>query len=466
MSGWDNSAWRFLEAIDALLANDLLFDLGDKIPTPPPEHGGRPRHYPAYAVFLYNALLSVYRSSRRVETELAYAAIWAYIRTEVRRRFPARPDMWLPEMPMQRHHYDYMRDRYLVDDGIWAEVAALFRLVAAEQAAKIKLCRPDGPGSLTHPDLSRVLYADGKVVTPLFKTKPGARKLDKRTGELRQLRCDPTSKLHVTGSGEEAWGNKFVLVAARLPGTHGRMILDLDWVENAGGEARVATDAIKRVAKCLPGAQAVLYDGALRGTHIQELLTEAGVLPIAPVHALSGGRRARKERVEKEVAVETRLLPSGGTLHLYARAGQLGYRELTESGDRVFEPIPLAKITKTERKSDGTWRWYGEYLLPDALGGGTIRLRLDRTEEDDIRGFNRTEHLRPIPPGSTDYDRLYPRRSDMESINRFLDDTMWLSRAHSVGGRRQRVDVLGFALMVNSLALHRARGVAPPAIAA
>jgi hypothetical protein len=244
------------------------------------------------------------------------------------------------------------------------------------------------------------------------------------------------------------------------------VILDLDWVENTGGEAQVAVDAIKRVAARLPGAQAVLYDGALRGTHIQGLLIEAGILPIAPVHALTGGRRVRKERVEREVLVETRRLASGRTLALYSRAWQLGYLEFTESGDGVFEPIRLAKITRAKRKAGGTWRWYGEYELPEALGGGTIRLRLDRTDEDDVTGSNRTEHLRPIPPGSSVYDRLYPRRSDMESINRFLDDTMWLSRAHSVGGRRQRVDMLGFALMVNSLALHRARGVAPPAISA
>jgi hypothetical protein len=79
------------------------------------------------------------------------------------------------------------------------------------------------------------------------------------------------------------------------------------------------------------------------------------------------------------------------------------------------------------------------------------------TDEDRARGFNRTEHLRAIPPSSADYSRLYPRRSDSEAINRYLDDTLWLTRAHSVGGPRQLVDLLGFALLVNAVALHRAR---------
>ncbi|HEX7165416.1 MAG TPA: hypothetical protein VF230_00415 [Acidimicrobiales bacterium] len=55
-------------------------------------------------------------------------------------------------------------------------------------------------------------------------------------------------------------------------------------------------------------------------------------------------------------------------------------------------------------------------------------------------------------------------RDTLESINRWLDDSMWLGRAHSVGARRQLVDLLGFALAVNSMALHRARHRADPPI--
>jgi hypothetical protein len=74
-------------------------------------------------------------------------------------------------------------------------------------------------------------------------------------------------------------------------------------------------------------------------------------------------------------------------------------------------------------------------------------------------GFNRTENVRPIPQSDPDFRRLYGRRNDAESINRHLVDTMWLGRAHSVGHVRQHVNLLGFALMVNGLALleHRHR---------
>ena len=54
---------------------------------------------------------------------------------------------------------------------------------------------------------------------------------------------------------------------------------------------------------------------------------------------------------------------------------------------------------------------------------------------------------------------FYVRRNDVESINRAIDDHMWQSRAHSVSHARQHLNLIGYALMVNSLALleHRQR---------
>ncbi|MGH9282617.1 MAG: hypothetical protein ACRD0S_06740, partial [Acidimicrobiales bacterium] len=49
--------------------------------------------------------------------------------------------------------------------------------------------------------------------------------------------------------------------------------------------------------------------------------------------------------------------------------------------------------------------------------GGIVRVRLDTTDADIVCKFNRTEHLRAIPTDDEDWARLYPRRSDAESIN-------------------------------------------------
>ena len=64
----------------------------------------------------------------------------------------------------------------------------------------------------------------------------------------------------------------------------------------------------------------------------------------------------------------------------------------------------------------------GVYPVPDAAGGGTIRVRLDTTDEDRRRKFDRAEHLSPaVPPSDPDYQRLHPSSADAESINRALD---------------------------------------------
>ena len=62
---------------------------------------------PAYADILYAALVSVYTSTRKVETEFSHPANWANLRRLVRRRFPDDPSKHLPERPMRRHHFVY-----------------------------------------------------------------------------------------------------------------------------------------------------------------------------------------------------------------------------------------------------------------------------------------------------------------------------------------------------------------------
>lgn len=89
----------------------------------------------------------------------------------------------------------------------------------------------------------------------------------------------------------------------------------------------------------------------------------------------------------------------------------------------------------------------------DRLSHAISPVRLHGNERDAARGFNRTENVRPIPPSDADFPSLYARRNDAESINRGVDDSMYLRRAHSFGHARQHVNLLGYALLVNSLAL-------------
>src|SRR5687768_11455714 len=96
------------------------------------------------------------------------------------------------------------------------------------------------------------------------------------------------------GSSEPVWGTRWVMMLARGDTPHTRMILDVAWVQRQGTEAEVAMESIARVRPLTPGAQAVVYDMALRGTHKQVLLHEHGLLPIIRVPAKRAARETPK----------------------------------------------------------------------------------------------------------------------------------------------------------------------------
>jgi hypothetical protein len=176
-------------------------------------------------------------------------------------------------------------------------------------------------------------------------------------------------------------------------------------------------------------------------------------------------RRAQGRRVEKSVHAEDKKirLINGRerVLSLFARGGAIVMCELTDVGEPDFIELKRIRTHRTQGKT-GLFRWYNDYLLPKGVGGGVVTIRLHGDEEDAARKFNRTENVRVIPPSDPDFKALYARRNDAESINRCIDDSMWLSRAHSVGHARQRLNLIGYALMVNSLALLENRQRAAP----
>jgi hypothetical protein len=291
--------------------------------------------------------------------------------------------------------------------------------------------------------------------------------VDRTTGEVLPVRYDPDASSHVEGDGNMVWGSKYVIASTRSE--HDRVILDVAHVpseKGMGGEAAAAMDCFERLAPLAPGVQPVAYDMALRGTHIDRLMRDLGWLAITRVPAAQNRSNRKGERtgpyVEKERLIEVRhvRLPDGEhrIINLYARAGALGTGEVNEVGDRALVPLQRTKTLRRGNKKGG-FRFYNQYKLPPEFGGAEITVRLTGNEEDEHKNLNRAENLRAIPPSDPDFARLYARRNDAESINRAIEDSLYLGRAHSVGHLGQLADLIGFALVVNSLTLarHRAR---------
>jgi len=114
----------------------------------------------------------------------------------------------------------------------------------------------------------------------------------------------------------------------------------------------------------------------------------------------------------------------------------------------------------------GADRWYNDDRLPERLGARVVTVRLHSNDEDRQRKFNRAENVLQIPPGDPDFETLYKRRNDAESINRHLDDTLWVRRAHSVGAPCQLLNLITSAMGVNAMSMHVHRHVLAPPLAA
>jgi hypothetical protein len=69
------------------------------------------------------------------------------------------------------------------------------------------------------------------------------------------------------------------------------------------------------------------------------------------------------------------------------------------------------------------------------------------------RKFNRTEHLRIIPPGTEAGDRLIGFRQDSESGFSTLDETYRLRRIPAYGADGALLIYIGYAWAKNSVAL-------------
>lgn len=238
--------------------------------------------------------------------------MWRWIRHTVKSQFPDDPSKHLPDIPMRRYHYDHAR-KYLADPEILKSLQQIHRVEAVAAARSIGLLDPEGEGSFTHPDLSRVLHGDGKAVRSIFDRRAGEMRKDAKSGKKVPYRHDPDASDHKEGGDADEYGTKFFMVSARSG--EGCVILDTRHVaDDGGGEAAVAVDSFASLAPLAPGVQAVIYDMALRGVHIDRIMRELGWLVVNKVPAERKSRRRGQrggDRVDKEGQIEIKNVTMG-----------------------------------------------------------------------------------------------------------------------------------------------------------
>ena len=467
------------EQIDAVFTHRALYELGALIPARQPT--GRPAEHPPWLLLAYGVLARVFRSGAKIEAELAQPDTWARVCASVEQMTTAHPDLDIPAAGRRPPTWDawkHARNHYFTDPDVLAALRQRFTELAVAQARDLGLLDPAGPGSLCHPDRSRVVYGDGTVVRPMYKPPAATRAVDAKTGQVSityrdgdgkpidkpARRFDPDAADHHGHTGP-VHGQNFVGLYARGDAPHQRVVLAVDRVPAPGGEADTAVALVKQLHEVAgAGIQAVVYDGAMRGVHLDELMTRCGVVVINKVHgslktARRKGKHDRNPRWFTLGTWEHDTDTASCTHTLAAVDGAVSEVGLDDAGKTVVLHRLERRQVKRPRRGTGAYHFNVAYEIPCQYGDFLAWIT-PHGEPGDTE-HRRADATRVIAEGEPDFTRIYPIRSDAESFNAHLKRSLLVDRAMSLGGARQLLDVLCYALLHNAITAHHGGGAAP-----
>jgi len=467
------------QQIEAVFSSPALFRLAAEVEMRQPV--GRPQHHPAWALLAYGVLARVFRSGAKVEVELAQPQTWQQILVVVDRMRALHPDLDIPAAGRQAPDWPawkHARNKYFTDPAVLAQLQQRFTELAVEQARSLGLLDPAGPGSLCHPDRSGVVYGDGTVIRPMYRPPTATRSTDPATGDTKiayrdaagnaipkpTRRYDPDAADYHGHTGS-VHGQNYVALYARGDLPHQRVVLAVARVDRPGREADTAVTAIKALHTVAAGGiQAVVYDGAMRGKHIDDLMSTCGVVVINKVHA-SAKTAARNGKTKPARWFTLGLWEHEGengqacTHQLAAVDGAIHEVALDEQGRPAIVHRLARKQVKRPRRASGRFHFNVAYEVPCATGAFLAWVTPHGEAGDP--DHRRADAVRVIAEGDADFARLYGVRNDAEAFNSALKRTLLVNRAMSLGGARQLLDVLAYGLLNNAIAAHHAATAKP-----
>lgn len=464
------------EQLTAVFTHPGLYAMADAVPAK--DRIGRPRVFPSYLLLGFGALARMYRSGSRAAHELTDPATWRTVRDAVGAAATTYDlDIDLPgDRPPDWDAYRYARNHHLTAPDTLAAMRAAFTLSAVDQARVFGLLDPSGPGSLCHPDPTRTVYGDGTVVRPMYRPPAARRTTDKATGETviayldakgdpidaPEHRFDPDAADYHGHTGS-VHGQNFIAWSVRGPQHHQRVVLAVDRVPRPGLEADASVALLKALhAVAGTGIQAVAYDGAFRGRHIDEVMTDCGLVVINKVHAAATTAarkgKATNPRWHALGTWEHDTATGACNHHLAAVDGAVSEIGLDDAGRHVVLHRLERKQVKRPRRASGRYHFNVAYEVP--CPGGAFQAWVTPHALADEADHRRADAVRVIAEGEPEFATLYGLRNDAESFNAQLKRTLLVDRAMSLGGARQLLDVLCFAHLHNATNALRA-GVLP-----
>ena len=369
---------------------------------------------------------------------------------------------------MRRHHYLYARNRYLTDPDVLAASRVSHRELAADQARELGLLDPDGPG-FVDPSRSQS-HAPRRRQGHHAAVQSQARRphaSTARTGEtlarpLRTRRRDSTSK----ATANAAWGTKFVLVAARTD----RRARPHHPRRRMGPHPRRRSPHRRRLLHPPRAPHPRRARRHLRHRTARRPPPDPPArprpAPHQPRHRRQGQRQeaaprrratGREERPHRRQDHHPRRRHDSDTSRSTRRVARSASASSPTPATSHFTALPRVR-THRNRDKNGQYRWYNDYRLPDRLRAPDHH-RPPPRQRRGRRAEAQPHRERPAHPARRSRLRAALPAPQRRRIHQpHLDDTLWLRRAHSIGHARQHLNLLGYALTVNALALHRHRG--------
>ncbi|SKF59981.1 Uncharacterised protein [Mycobacteroides abscessus subsp. abscessus] len=429
-----------IDKVRAIASDPAQYAIADRIPDREPGTPGRPPMYPNWVHIVHTSLHGAFGSANAASRIMNNPDYWDIIRGHA-----ADHAHTARATPPKRHHHTYAQpklDRHIeqLQDGL--------HQTGAELARRLGCLNPNKRVSRTEPTRGQFVVGDGTVVPPPYRKKT----VERLTAAGRCRIVAHSEVQNGDGAPEFRYGAKFATLSTRPDNARNlRAILDTAPVPHGKGykgEAGIAITMLDNViAHPDLRVDGICYDGAFRGTHINHAMKQ-GLTVLVPPHSGTA-----KPTFFAQITCTCRDAHDIWTLD-----GRLHERSIIDTGEMAYEPLPVDKIY-SRRNRGGTHRWYIDF----ATTCGTIQSRrLDNTDEDDKRGYNRAEHLRQhtkTDTGKSIYDRCYGWREDAESLNNTLDRTLYGGRMTAHGPTRQHAVMIGFALGRNAIAhyLHRRR---------
>jgi hypothetical protein len=472
-----------------VLDQPVLWEFAAAIPEQSAE--GRRRKFPAIVYVAMASLAAVFGSFSAAESNLAEFEVWdIFCRYLCRYQAIYRPydepfdlEALLASTPLTAQNYYDARSSWLKPH--YPGLQSIFEECAAQAAEEMSYADAHGKGSPNDLTRERTLAGDGKVTR-----EPGSRYraltqdeedsarnirvkthvVDVRASAERGKKVIVAAKdmegdahLYMTGAGPVV-GFKTVRLALRSDDTNSTITLCVRRPASKD-EAACAVEAACDRKSRLPGILALVYDTAVRGTHIRSL-ARAGIVTIAPVTAAENptGKHKSKERKEKNGKAGTYLhaRPDGIACQhdLHYDGGQLYEQRVDAAGKKKLAALGDARVLVRDNATDH--RMYHEWDIYCGAGlpTGATAARVGKARwaiTDDSTQFNVAENLRAYAPGGPGYQKYYGWRQTIENDNHQSDARKVQRRGRSSRPDWNHINEMGWAIMNNGVALQRLR---------